>query len=61
MYRLVRHADLESHELRLRVEPPGLRAYAFTFVSAPATGDEPHAPDAPEPRAERLAPEEPTP
>ena len=33
MYRLIRGDAFEEHELRLRVRTPGLRAYAFTFVS----------------------------
>jgi thiol-disulfide isomerase/thioredoxin len=33
MYRLIRGASFEEHELRLRARTPGLRAYAFTFVS----------------------------
>lgn len=33
MYRLIRGDGFEEHELRLRARTPGLRAYAFTFVS----------------------------
>jgi thiol-disulfide isomerase/thioredoxin len=33
MYRLVRGDDFEEHELLLRARTPGVRAYAFTFVS----------------------------
>jgi thiol-disulfide isomerase/thioredoxin len=33
MYRLVRGDTFEEHELRLRARAPGVRAYAFTFVS----------------------------
>jgi hypothetical protein len=33
MYRLVRGDRFEEHDLRLRARTPGVRAYAFTFVS----------------------------
>jgi thiol-disulfide isomerase/thioredoxin len=36
MYRLVRDREHGTHDLRLAVEAPGLRAYAFTFVSCVA-------------------------
>lgn len=46
LYRLLRHDGSGTHELRLAVERPGLRAYAFTFVAgaAPAAGGPPPAP-----------------
>jgi thiol-disulfide isomerase/thioredoxin len=33
MYRLIAGESFEEHELRLRALTPGIRAYAFTFVS----------------------------
>ncbi len=36
LYRLVRHAEHGTHDLRLGVEAPGLRAYAFAFASCVA-------------------------
>jgi hypothetical protein len=33
LYRLVRHPEHGTHELRLEVAGPGLRAYVFTFVA----------------------------
>ena len=35
MYRLVDNRELDSHELTLSTETPGLALYAYTFVSCP--------------------------
>ena len=37
MYRLVNNRDIDSHELTLSTENPGLALYAFTFVSCVVT------------------------